>query len=93
MHRNSLMISLSFFYNSIKKIIKIQSKLRKSIVILNKYNELSEFSLKNHKEMAFYTQINHRNILKFSGSKTPNVRSNFAGFKEKVSDFSNFLKM
>ena len=42
--------------------------------------------------MAFYSQINRVNILNGAGSKTPNVRSNFAaGFKEKVSDFSNFI--
>lgn len=62
---------------------------------MKKYNEISETSLKNHKERVFYEEIQKQKIVKISMSKTPDVKSStFSGLKDKfVSDFSTFIEL
>lgn len=80
--------SLNFYYfrfNFIKK--------RKAVEFLKKFNEISEISLKNHKERVFYEQAQRRNLVKITGSRTPDVKTqHFLGLKEKVSDFSGYMQ-
>lgn len=41
----------------------------------------------------FYEQVQRRNLVKITGSRTPDVKTqHFLGLKEKVSDFSGYMQ-